>query len=394
MTLNKQLELVSLREAQELVHELRRRFYFHRGSETVSVKNSVGRELAKPVLAQRQLPSHNLASMDGYAVRTRDSYPLKIAARCTQDSPKRAPARSVISIATGARLPPGFDAVLKMEDANVRNTELTGKKTTRWENVIPEGIDYRVGSELLRTGRKITPQDTALLHSLGLETVSVYRRLRVAIISTGDEVLKRIVKNTTAFMLHSFLHEWGCTSKFLGVVPDDLELTKTCIRRAIDQCDVLITTAGVSVGERDFVARAFTDLGSMVLHGVKIRPGKPLAVAVIRNRPVFGLPGKPTGSFSALELIVKRYFLGDKPRPVKTLKLSRTIKVPSAGFQYVVYVSIYGNRAIPLRKFISPLGDFLVSRAASCITPPTADGYILTSESLQNMSEVEVNLLT
>jgi len=132
----------------------------------------------------------------------------------------------------------------------------------------------------------------------------------------------------------------------------------------------------------------------MIFHGVKTGPGKPLAVAVIRNKRVFGLPGKHTGNFSALELIVKRYFLGDRPRPVKTLKLSRAIRMLSAGFQYVVYVSITGNRATPLRRFISPREEFLVLRVASCIAPSTADGNILTGESLQKMSEVEVNPLT
>lgn len=209
-------------------------------------------------------------------------------------------------------MPEGADAVLKIEYAQVKGDLVYGKRLEHLENVVPAGSDYQRGDVVLEK-QFLTPQSIALLYSLEVEQVEVYRRLRAGIVSTGTEIWNNTTRNTTAVYLRCFLQQRGCQVCRVVVVPDERETIKNAILQAVEKYDVVFTTGGVSVGEKDYVAGIIDGSGELVFHGVKLRPGKPLALGIIEDTPVFALPGKPTGAVSAVEAVVRWYFTESPP---------------------------------------------------------------------------------
>ena len=131
---------------------------------------------------------------------------------------------------------------------------------------------------------------------------------RQGIISTGTEIFNGLIKNTNSVLIQGFMKEHRCDSAFIGTIPDDYDRIKEMLLSACEQYDVVFTTGGVSVGERDYVSDIIKETGELVFHKVAIRPGKPIAAGIINGKPVFALPGKPTGAFAAFELVVRSYF--------------------------------------------------------------------------------------
>ena len=278
---------------------------------------ALGRTLARDVIAGEPLPPFARSAMDGYAVRARDtlgaseSSPvyLRLAGEAEMGS---IPAFSVAPgtcarIHTGAALPAGADAVVMVEETNLvgaAEVEVSAS-VAPGEDVIQLGEDVVAGERALEAGRRLRPVDIGALAALGVVDVRVAQMPRVAVLSTGDELVapgERTrpgeIRDVNGPMLCAMLERAGAAARHHGIVPDDEERLVEAARAALDASDALVVTAGSSVSARDVTARALACLGSpgILLHGIAVKPGKPTIVACCDGKPVFGLPGNPVSA--------------------------------------------------------------------------------------------------
>ena len=288
-------------------------------TERIDIVASLGRVLAEPVVSHREIPPWDNSSMDGYAVRAEDTAPgsveLAVVGRIAAGqmaSATLAPRQSM-RIFTGAPLPPGADAVVPQEDVDADGDRIKIRGAVeRGAYVRPRGEDLRAGETVLEPGHVIGAAEVGLFATLGVPQVRVYRRPRVAILSTGDELADlgteptvSQIPNTNTYSLMAQVLEAGGEPIGLGVVPDQLEAIEARIAAARSS-DVLVSSAGVSVGEMDFVKEALTRAGAELrLWRVSMRPGKPITFGSLQGRPVFGLPGNPVSAMVTFELFVR-----------------------------------------------------------------------------------------
>ena len=389
---------IALGRALELIKQLKSRFYFRRGSEPVALEYSVGRVLSETIFSHSTSPEFDIAAMDGFAVRSENSYPLKISGSVyAGDRLVRINDGEAVAIATGALLPRGADSVLRMEDARIKRDILYGKSLKKWENVFRAGSDYKAGDKIFEKNHRIMPQSAALLYSLGIGSVPVYKKIRAGIISTGTEIHNGMIKNTNAVLIQGFMRELGCDSTFTGTVPDDYERTKKMLLQTCEKYDVIFTTGGVSVGERDYVADIIAETGELVFHRVAIRPGKPIAVGVVNGTPVFALPGKPTGAFAALEMVARSYFT-NIPRAARECVINEDIVVQEKGFSYILFVKIAHDTAKTMGYEGSDMKLFEKEYETAIISASPrstiVDGYVITDRDINKGETVNVHLFS
>ncbi len=258
--------------------------------------------------------------MDGYALRAADAgSPLPVVQRIAAGAVGAAlQPGSAARIFTGAPLPAGADAVVMQENCREKEGVLFIDSAIKvGDNVRPRGQDISAGATVLSRGRRLRPQDLGLLASVGQSEVLVYRPLRVAILSTGDELVEpgqplqgpAQVYNSNRYTLTGLLHGLGMEVLDLGIVPDDPEATARALEQGAAQADCVISSGGVSVGEEDHVKSQVEALGELTLWKLAIKPGKPLAFGAIAETPFIGLPGNPTSVFVTFCLIARPFLL-------------------------------------------------------------------------------------
>ena len=286
--------------------------------ERVDVLAALGRVLAEPIRSTRRIPPWPNSSMDGYAVRAADVRPsatLRVVGRVIAGSlPTRAVgAGEAVRIFTGAPLPSGADAVIPQEDVDARDGVIALRSAVEpGAYVRPAGEDVREGDLVLEPGRAIGPAEIGLLATLGRTEVAVGRRPRVAVLSTGNELADlgteptaAQIPNSNTYSLMAQVVETGGLPLNLGVVPDRLDAIAERIARGAE-ADVLVSSAGVSVGELDLVREALVNAGAELhLWKVNMRPGKPITFGSLGGKPVFGLPGNPVSAMVTFELFVR-----------------------------------------------------------------------------------------
>jgi len=303
-------------------------------TERVDLLAGLGRVLAEPVRSKRIIPPWPNSSMDGYAVRAVDTRPgaaLTVVGRVVAGALPERPigAGEAMRIFTGAPLPDGADAVVPQEDVDAREPNVTLRGATeRGAYVRPAGEDVAVGDLVLGAGTVLGPAEIGLLASLGHNQIAVSRRPRVAVLSTGSELADlgtepgpAQVPNANTYSLMAQVMEAGGVAINLGVAPDRLEVIEERIRRG-READVLVSSAGVSVGDLDLVREALVAAGAELhLWKVNMRPGKPITFGSLGPRPVFGLPGNPVSAMVTFELFVRPALLAmqrrrrlDRPR--------------------------------------------------------------------------------
>ncbi len=277
-------------------------------TETAGLRDACGRVLAADIRAAHSVPPHDNSAVDGYAVFFDDldaagDTRLRIAGRVAAGQMLDRAARSgdAIRIFTGAPMPEGPDTVLMQEDCTADGDYVTipaGIK--RGANRRSAGEDIEKGSTILRAGRRLRPQDVGLAASVGCATLPVYRRLRVALFSTGDEVRDvgeelepGCIYDSNRYAIAALLDRLGCEVDDLGILPDRLESVRDGLAAAAEGHDLIVTSAGVSVGEEDHVRTAVNALGSIHFWRLAIRPGRPIALGQIGRVPFIGLPGNP-----------------------------------------------------------------------------------------------------
>ena len=281
---------------------------------------ALGRVLAEPIVSRSLIPPWANSSMDGYAVRARDTrgdpVELAVVGRIIAGTLPSRPLRAgeAMRIFTGAPLPEGADAVVPQEDvaADGERVTITGR-VAAGAFVRPAGEDVHVGDVVVQPSGVIGAAEVGLLATLGYAQVRVFRRPRVAILSTGNELADLgtepgpgQIPNTNTYSLMAQVIEAGAEPINLGVVPDHLEAITERLRWGLAAADVLVTSAGVSVGELDLVREALERSGAELhLWKVSMRPGKPITFGTHAGRPVFGLPGNPVSAMVTFELFVR-----------------------------------------------------------------------------------------
>jgi len=288
--------------------------------ERVDIMGALGRVLAEPIVSRATIPPWPNSSMDGYAVRAQDTngepVELAIVGRIIAGAMPSRPLRAGESmrIFTGAPLPEGADAVVPQEDVAADDRRVTVRgRIAPGAYVRPAGEDVRTGDLVVKPGGVVGAAEVGLLATLGYSQVRVYRRPRVAILSTGNELADlgtepgpAQIPNTNTYSLMAQVIEAGGEPINLGVAPDRLEAITERVRWGFAAADLLVTSAGVSVGELDLVREALERSGAELhLWQVSMRPGKPITFGTRDGRPVFGLPGNPVSAMVTFELFVR-----------------------------------------------------------------------------------------
>lgn len=283
---------------------------------------AAGRVLASSQHSSIALPPMDSATMDGYAVRAVDvSAPgvcLPVSQRIPAGSVGHALAPgSAARIFTGAPLPPGADAVVMQELCEPRGeTVRIDHRPRAGEAIRRAGEDIARGQQVLPAGIRLRPQHIALAAAVGLARLPVYRRLRVALFSTGSELVMPgeplppgAIYNSNRYLLGALLAGLGCEITDLGIVPDNLEATRKALREAAERHDLILTSGGVSVGEEDHVKPAVEAEGRLMMWKIAMKPGKPLAYGRVHGAAFIGLPGNPVSSFVTFLMMVRPFIL-------------------------------------------------------------------------------------
>jgi molybdopterin molybdotransferase len=323
-------------------------------AETVSTFDGLGRVLAADVRSAIDVPGADNSSMDGYALRAADAAAgalLPVAQRIPAGTVGQPLApRSAARIFTGAQVPDGADAVLMQEQAEAVPGDGLGALRVRaapaqgdW--IRRRGEDVRAGAVVLARGVRLTPQALGLAASVGADRLQVLRRPRVALLSTGDELVMPgqpltpgAIYSSNRFMLRALLQAAGCDCSDMGIVPDRLQATREALRNSAQGHDLILSTGGVSVGEEDHLKPAVQAEGRLELWQVAIKPGKPLAFGAVRaargpDALFVGLPGNPVSSFVTFLLCVApvlRALQGMDPAPPRALPLRADFDWPRA----------------------------------------------------------------
>ena len=310
-----------LRPVDEAIAALLARVPAPPAVEEIDLRDALGRVLADTLNAPFDVPAWDNSAMDGYALRVADlpaeggALPLagRIAAGDAAQQPL--PAGHAVRIFTGAPLPPGADTVVAQEACRADGERVCLPPLQGGENVRRRGEELLAGTPVLERGKRLRAQELGLLASFGLARIKVYRRLRVAVLSSGDELREPgealqpgQLYNANRYSLLGVLRSLGCEVDDLPVMPDDLALTRDTLARAAAEHDVLVSSGGVSVGEEDHLKQAVTELGELHLWRLAIQPGKPLAFGSVQGKPWLGLPGNPAAALITA-LVVARPFL-------------------------------------------------------------------------------------
>ena len=324
-------------------------------SDTVATFDADGRVLAEDVVSELQVPAFDNSSMDGYAVRAADLADPQTLLHVTQRIPAGHTGQALrpgeaARIFTGAPVPPGADAVVMQEDTqtldgdrlHVRAAVAAGQWIRR------SGEDVQRGATVLRAGTRLGPATLGLAASLGLAHLKVAAKPRVALFSTGDELVMPgdiapqdmppgAIYNSNRFFLRALLHRMGCVVSDLGIVPDTREATLASLKSAADHHDLILTSGGVSVGEEDHVKPAVQALGALELWQISMKPGKPFAYGHVRRASTagqahfVGLPGNPVSSFVTFLLMVRPLLLrlqGAEVPPLRPWRLPAHFVLP------------------------------------------------------------------
>ena len=291
------------------------------GIEDVAALEASGRILARAQRSTMDVPPMDNSSMDGYAVRTSDlggKTKLRLGQKIMAGSVGKPLERGTAArIFTGAPIPPGADAVIMQEQVEVQGSEVVLKKTPKpgeWVRYV--GSDVRKGGEILPAGKRLLPQDTGLAASVGIKTLPVHRRVKLGLFFTGDELVMPgeplapgRIYNSNRFTLRGLAEVFGCELRDYGIVPDTLEATREVLRRAASECDLIVTSGGVSVGDADYVKPAVEAEGRLLMWRIAMKPGRPLAFGTVKKAFFIGLPGNPVSSFVTFLIFVRPFLL-------------------------------------------------------------------------------------
>jgi molybdopterin molybdotransferase len=354
-------ELFNVRTPSDALETLLARLPTPVATENVPTRDALDRVLAQDLRSPADLPTFRRSTMDGFAVRAADTFGateglpayLELVEEVFMGQVPTCPLESgeCARISTGGMLPDGSDAVVMVEQTQeVGPTTIEAMRAVApGENVVQVGEDVRAGDPMLRRGHVLRPQDLGGLVAMGINTVLVARRLRVAIVSGGDELVDPEqmpaagqIRDINSYTLAALVTRGGHEPVLAGVFPDEYAALRNASAQALAESDVLILSAGSSVSARDMTAQVVDSLGQpgVLVHGVSLKPGKPTILAVCGDKAVFGLPGNPVSCMVTYDLFVAptlAYLMGAAapPRRIISARLTRNIASATGREDYI-----------------------------------------------------------
>ena len=286
--------------------------------EEIPALEATNRILARAQRSTMDVPPMDNSAMDGYAVRVADGERLRVAQKIMAGSTgSKLENGTAARVFTGAPIPPGADAVVMQEHTSTEGDQVVLKKKPKpGEWIRRTGSDVKKGGEIVPAGKRLLPQDTGLAASVGIKTLPVYRKVRLGLFFTGDELVMPgeplapgRIYNSNRFTLRGLGEVFGCDVRDYGIVPDTLAATRAALRRAAAETDVIVTSGGVSVGEADYVKPAVEAEGKLLMWRIAMKPGRPLAFGAVGEAFFIGLPGNPVSSFVTFLIFVRPFLL-------------------------------------------------------------------------------------
>lgn len=357
-------------------------------TEPIPLIDCTDRVLASPLKATRDVPHYRRAAMDGYAVQSSDIIGASVTNPLMLSISDNAEQGTCTRVHTGSNVPDSADAVVMIEDT----TPIGGMVEIRTQlhpnkHVGCIGEDMTEGELIFEAGHLLRPCDVAVIASLGLSEVEVYKKPVVVVIPTGDEVVPRTtteipppgkVLETNGLMVGLYVEKWGGTSRYCDIVPDKPKRIEDAIRSNLD-ADMIILCGGTSVGERDHVPAVVDSLGEILVHGVGLSPGKPTALGIIGNVPVVCMPGYPVAGLVGLFAFARPALrkVGNIPDIPDTIIRARTSGKINSKEGYMTYarVVLEGNIAHPLMTSGSGVLSSVAKANGFVIIPENVEGY-------------------
>lgn len=367
-----------------------------RSLERVRLEDACGRILAERVVADADYPSAPRSAMDGFALqssRAPGTFSVIGEIAMGRSWPQPLEAGQALRIPTGGVVPDGADAVVPIEDVRViGGTIAVDGALELGENVNPRAGDMPAGAVVLEPGTRIGGPQLGVLATLGVTTVAVYPRPRIAVLSSGDELVPPSMKpaigqvrDSNRFAVAGALQGMGARPFHGATVSDVPGALERALRRALSEADAAILTGGSSVGERDRTPAAIDALGDpgVIVHGLRVKPGKPTVLAAAGAKPVIGLPGNPTSALVILEAVVAPVIAALAGAPILPVTIEATLAAPvrtRPGWTWYVPMRLSQESGV---KIASPLP---VRSSLVCLTAQ-ADGYIVVSEETETLEK-------
>ncbi len=381
-------------------------------SEIMPLEQGLGRVCAADILSPENLPLYPRSTMDGYAVRARDTFGageklpayLEVSGEVIMGTfPEHGPQPGAcFRIATGGILPPGTDAVVMLEhtiDVDSTLIEVV-QSVAAGANVINSGEDVAKDGLLLPAGQRLRPQDIALLAGVGLNAVTVFRRVRVGLISTGDEIVSYDqtpppgkIRDMNSVSLAALTRNLNARPTFYGIAADNEESLTGMVQQAKTENDIVLLSGSSSVGVRDLGEKIIDKMGppGIIVHGVSVKPGKPVIIARAGNTMIFGLPGHPVSAAVAFDLFVRPAIMHLSGIRADGLPLHRTVKARlRRNINSTSGRTDYIRVRITMNPGKDPEAHPILGKSGALSTMVRAHGYVVIAEKLQGLKEGEL----
>jgi molybdenum cofactor synthesis domain-containing protein len=391
--------LVSLEDARKALEP-----FYKRSAEAVPLSGCHDRILAEDVYSYVDVPGFDRASMDGYAVKAADTWgadeeaPRKlklIGIIHAGDRPTLTiTSGTVAEVATGAVMPAGANAVVMVENTDEEDPAINIRKpVTPGENVMHTGADVMMGELVLRKDTKLTPREVSVLAAVGMDEVKVYRRPLVAIMSTGNEISPPGTKlepgqiyDVNAYAIGAGVEENGGVPLYLGIVPDTPDAFRNAVLDASENADIVLTSGSTSAGASDMMFSTVGSMGRVLVHGIKIKPGKPTIIGETGGKPFIGLPGYPSSALTIFNEVVAplvRHVSGRRGRDIKEVPARMALRVMTEGGREVLL-------PVGLLKEQDGIAAYPVEKGSGAVSALLdSDGYVEINESVRVIEEGE-----
>ena len=384
-------------ELEEAIEHYFIKININRGKEVIKTEDSYGRITALPVYSKISSPFYNSSAMDGIAVDSRKTIGANEKNHIVLEEGK-----DYLVVDTGDPIPKEYDSVIMVEDLIKLDDGKVAiyKSAASYQNIRPLGEDIVENSLIVPSGHKIRPVDIGAILAGGVNEIEVYTKPIIGIIPTGTELVEPGVElktgdiidfNSRTFAAQVF--EYGGIAKRYAIVSDDYEKIKDTVDKAVSECDIVLINAGSSAGREDYTSKVVKELGQVFIHGVAIKPGKPVVLGSIEDKPVIGIPGSPVSAYVVMELFVKRIiekYCGEKEKEHKKVKAILSRRIMSS-LKYLEFVRM------KLGKVEDKLIAAPLSRGAgTTMSLVRADGILEIPQNLEGIEageEVEISLL-